>query len=145
MYGQIEANARKNVVEGFVPELWSHVKINVNLRKKIVTNLSAIGQNASLLENVNVQKSINVSDRPLNQSNVALNAKVTSQIPGENGQIGQIVQNHVQPMEKEVLQLEHENVMEPIYHQSINLSKRTSQYYYLARFLGRTWTADLGN
>ena len=45
---------------------------------------------------------------------MALNAKVTSQIPGENGQIGQIVQNHVQPMEKEVLQLEHENVMEHV-------------------------------
>ena len=113
-------------MEGIVQELWSPAKINVNLRKKIVTNLNAIGRNgfkvnvlkhvvlASLLENVNVQKSINVSDRLLNQSNVAQNAKVKSKIPGANGQIGQIVQNHVQPMEKEVIQLEHENVMEHV-------------------------------
>ena len=86
--GQIGANARNNAVEGFVQESWSHAKINVNLKKKIVIYLIAIGQNgfkvnvlkhvvlASLLENVNAQKSINVSDRLSNQSNVAQNAKV---------------------------------------------------------------------
>lgn len=86
--GQIGANVRKNVVEGFVQESWSPVKINVNLRKRIVTNLSAIGQNGfkvnvlkhvvpeSLLENANVQRNIIVSDQLWNQSNVAQNAKV---------------------------------------------------------------------
>ena len=64
--GQIGANARKNVMKGFVQESWSSAKINVNLKKRIVTNLSTIGQTGfkanvlkhvvpeSLLENTNV-------------------------------------------------------------------------------------------
>jgi len=72
-------NAQKNVAGEFEQESWNHAKINVNLRKKIAMNLIAIGQNGfkvnvlklvvlvSLLENVNVQKNINVLDLPLNQ------------------------------------------------------------------------------